>query len=163
MGAPSTNDFCSALALDACCMQRPMRRKVRWSSLLPPDTHTHTHTNVTNFYHCQKTTRGSRGKRWWSLLTCAFFLSCMNVVPGDEGDQDGSLYFLLNRWCFACLFFGFNSLINVLSVRIPLKVFENKRNRNKKMTLWSNNNYNNADGNNEENQPPPPVSLYDNN
>lgn len=28
--SPTTNDFCSALALDACCMQRPMKRKVRW-------------------------------------------------------------------------------------------------------------------------------------
>lgn len=26
-----SNDFCSALALDACCMQRPMKRKVCWS------------------------------------------------------------------------------------------------------------------------------------
>lgn len=26
----TTNDFCSALALDACCMQTPMKRKVCW-------------------------------------------------------------------------------------------------------------------------------------
>lgn len=35
--SPSTNDFCSALALDACCMQRPMKRKVRWSDFFSSD------------------------------------------------------------------------------------------------------------------------------
>lgn len=123
----NTNDFCSALALDACCMQRPMRRKVRWSSLLPSDTHTHTHQYSATV---SRPPGAVGGKRSWSLLTCAFFSFLHEyVVPGDEGDQDGSLYFLLSR-SVALLAIYFFVLIHLLSVRIPLKkICENKRNK----------------------------------
>lgn len=37
------------------------------------------------------------------LLLFLFFFLHECVLPADEGDQDGSLYFLPSRCCFACV------------------------------------------------------------
>lgn len=53
---------------------------------------------------------GRRIRKCWVMVKgptahLCFFSSLHECVrPVDEGDQDGSLYFLLSRWCFACVF-----------------------------------------------------------
>lgn len=55
-------------------------------------------------------TRVQALKCWVPLVTgptahlCFFSFLHECVLPVDEGDQDGSLYFLLSRCCFACVF-----------------------------------------------------------
>lgn len=79
-----------------------------------PLTHTHTHTHVVwpIFCHCQQTTRGSRGKRSWSLLTCAFFLSCMNV--SCQGTREIKMVVCISCWVADALLAFFFVLIHWL-------------------------------------------------
>lgn len=75
---------------------------------------------------------GGRNHKCWVTVPdptahlCFFSFLHECVLPVDEGDQDGSLYFPLSRCCFACvflpccllLFFGFVVVV-VFSVRVP--------------------------------------------
>lgn len=113
--SPPTNDFCSALALDACCMQRPMKRKV-----CPFDFFSSDLVSLCAFV-CFAALSGGKGRvpcvsfksqaeavAWWMrtplLISASSLLLHECVLPADEGDQDGSLYFLPSRCCFACVF-----------------------------------------------------------
>lgn len=150
--SPTTNDLCSALALDACCMQRPMKRKVCWFLLCSshwtlclfpclPGTLSHMNNSSlvhlfvslifldgkAEYIHSLWSVRGGTGgriRKCWVTVKgptahLCFFSSLHECVrPVDEGDQDGSLYFLLSRWCFACVFLPC-CLSFLFTVRVP--------------------------------------------
>lgn len=113
LASPTTNDFCSALALDACCMQTAMKRKVCWfvffSVLLfpcRPGTLSHlSHMNHSNIgaFVCVTDLPWERGRISW------FALGSASADRGDVEEQ-GEGFRNAESWLQAPLLISASSL-----------------------------------------------------